>query len=599
MYFKSTKFFLITSIAFLISCGGGGGGSSDSLPSQSGNASNSNQSSSQTSSESLIVGRVIDGYIEGANVFIDFNWNLQQDEGEPSAVTNSDGKYEFTSGNGEFNAITDVSRSCAMKRPQIVEVPVGATDSDRGVVEEEFTLYLVPGGISDGVTNNPTIYGNLTNISPFTGIFLDFITEAKNELGINEIAVADGCGDQANSMADSVINKVRDFSRTILDTYNLTIDDLYSDYIELNLDEWAQRAARIVDFIKVINGLKADVKAQLSDIYAEDDEPNISISPEALELIVTSNEEIYFLPFSLNIGQTGPPLQDGWSATAIITGQELKIHNSGVIVQNSCTDNNLVGCDAFPLTFDNLKGNSKNYLAYFGHKNETIIPEVEISSQYREELLDGESGRECNFESQLIFDEYPDFTCNEQSCPTRIEYQHQIQHNIGAEELSSCPAVTADQIVRVEFNQKNQNYGGLAGANDIYGQTYHVLQSGSDVISDPPIEFLGQNRGNFDYVDEYNKLTTLRRPISEVATIKNLLSNNEFYSLNRTTYEEDQSAGVRFDFNISKTSDGEFNESCLESNWNGSSFDEVTRTEGENAFSACFDYINAFNFFGN
>ena len=80
MYFKSTKFFLITSIAFLISCGGGGGGSSDSLPSQSGNASNSNQSSSQTSSESLIVGRVIDGYIEGANVFIDFNWNLQQDE---------------------------------------------------------------------------------------------------------------------------------------------------------------------------------------------------------------------------------------------------------------------------------------------------------------------------------------------------------------------------------------------------------------------------------------------------------------------------------------------------------------------------------------
>ena len=228
MYFKSTKFFLITSIAFLISCGGGGGGSSDSLPSQSGNASSSNQSSSQTNTESLIVGRVIDGYIEGANVFIDFNWNLQQDEGEPSAVTNSDGKYEFTSGNGEFNAITDVSRSCAMKRPQIVEVPVGATDSDRGIVEEEFTLYLVPGGISDGVTNNPTIYGNLTNISPFTGIFLDFITEAKHELGINEISVADGCGDQANSMADSVINKVRDFSRTILDTYNLTIDDLYS-----------------------------------------------------------------------------------------------------------------------------------------------------------------------------------------------------------------------------------------------------------------------------------------------------------------------------------------------------------------------------------
>ena len=603
MNFLKTIFTAIFLSLGLVSCGGGGGGSEPSLQSQTLNPAagnqNSSQNNNQNTSEALLVGRVIDGYIEGANVFIDFNWNLKQDEGEPSATTNDEGKYEFSNDNNEFDAINEITLECIMDRPQIVQVPVGAVDLDRGVVDEEFTLYLVPGGISDGITNNPTIYGNLTNISPFTGIFLDFIIEAKNELNITDIELADGCSSEANTLADSVITKVRDFSTTILQTYDLTIDDLYADYIDLDLDDWSQRAARIVDFITLINGLKADVKSQLSDIYTADDQPNISISPEALELIVTSNEEISFLPFSLNISQVGPPLEDGWSATAIITGQELKVHHSGVIVQNSCTDDNLVDCEAFALTFKNLKGNSKNYLAYIGHQNELIIPEVRISSQSREELSDTETSRQCDFESQLIFDEYPEFNCSAESCPNRVEYQHQIQHNIGADELASCPATTTDQFVRVEFNQKNENYGGSPGANDIFGQTYYVLASGSNVISDPPIEFLGQNRLNFDYVDEYNKLTTLRRPITDLTSIKNLLSNNEYYNLNRTVYQENQSSGVRFDFTIQKDDGGTFTERCVESNFDGSAFELINETEGANAFSACFDFIDEFDFFNS
>ena len=36
--------------------------------------------------------RVIDGYISGATAFVDFNWNLVQDEGEPSATENEQSK---------------------------------------------------------------------------------------------------------------------------------------------------------------------------------------------------------------------------------------------------------------------------------------------------------------------------------------------------------------------------------------------------------------------------------------------------------------------------------------------------------------------------
>ena len=203
MNFLKTIFTVTILSLGVVSCGGGGGGSEPSLQSQTLNPAagnqNSSQNNNQNTSEALLVGRVIDGYIEGANVFIDFNWNLKQDEGEPSATTNDEGKYEFSNDNNEFDAINEISLECIMDRPQIVQVPVGAVDLDRGVVDEDFTLYLVPGGISDGITNNPTIYGNLTNISPFTGIFLDFIIEAKNELNITDIELADGCSSEAVS----------------------------------------------------------------------------------------------------------------------------------------------------------------------------------------------------------------------------------------------------------------------------------------------------------------------------------------------------------------------------------------------------------------
>ena len=37
------------------------------------------------SSSQIFITRVIDGYISGANIFIDHNWNLVQDADEPSA----------------------------------------------------------------------------------------------------------------------------------------------------------------------------------------------------------------------------------------------------------------------------------------------------------------------------------------------------------------------------------------------------------------------------------------------------------------------------------------------------------------------------------
>ena len=76
---KIPTFFIIAFSLFLLtSCGGGGEAPTPPTP-------------SVVSSSA----KVIDGYITGANVYIDFNWNLQQDEGEPSATDDGDGVYTF------------------------------------------------------------------------------------------------------------------------------------------------------------------------------------------------------------------------------------------------------------------------------------------------------------------------------------------------------------------------------------------------------------------------------------------------------------------------------------------------------------------------
>ena len=217
-------------IYFLSACGGGGGGeaqpiaqssSSNNSTNSSNNSTNSSSNSTNSSSSSPSSptstnytefsnkSRVIDGYITGANVFIDFNFNLQQDAGEPSAIASSDaGVYEFDFDNG-FSTIKDFSNDCVKRRIQVAHVPAGATDSELGTVDKPFTMYNIPYG------------GNFVNITPFTGMFIDLLKDAKTELEENlgnrnnqslAISVEDGCGTVANAMASKLAAKSVNFA---------------------------------------------------------------------------------------------------------------------------------------------------------------------------------------------------------------------------------------------------------------------------------------------------------------------------------------------------------------------------------------------------
>ena len=68
------KHALILLLPLMLTGCGGGSGSSNPIP-----------PSPESPSSEIFKTKVIDGYITGANIYIDNNWNFQQDENEPSA----------------------------------------------------------------------------------------------------------------------------------------------------------------------------------------------------------------------------------------------------------------------------------------------------------------------------------------------------------------------------------------------------------------------------------------------------------------------------------------------------------------------------------
>ena len=115
---------------FLISCSGN---SSDNLSLEE----------LQTQNPKILKTRVIDGYISGANIYIDMNWNFVQDTNEPSAYEDT-ANQEYYFEVDDFSAINDWSIACSQARPRVAEIPVGAIDADRGAVESAYEMFYFP-----------------------------------------------------------------------------------------------------------------------------------------------------------------------------------------------------------------------------------------------------------------------------------------------------------------------------------------------------------------------------------------------------------------------------------------------------------------------
>ncbi len=546
---------------------------------------------SVTDPDALFKLKVIDGYIEGANVFVDFNWNLQQDPGEPSATSDGGGNYTFSYGNEEFAAINDVSFECAQNRIQVAEVPIGAIDSDRGVVEEPFTMYYVPGGAFPSTGSGQALTSNLINISPFTGLFLDIVSEKKEELGYGSIDLAQGCSTQANNLGESVIAEVKVFANELESKYGVSLSELYEDYLDASDAQRAAKAEKVVNYLKASEGIKEAIvnrhSASLPDGYV----PYVGLSRAASDRLF-GNEEFALLEVSVGVYFEGNLDGEGWYPAESLHASELKLLEDGKIVDYSCSAEELENCTRQEPTYENILNGVKSFVSYGAFKNGALISNVVVSSQYREARTNNAEGLlQCSSIAQLIFDE-SFATCQALGCPASADYQLQINHNIGFSYPSQCDEIDNSYIYAL-LDEKNQwaETNAEGNSREIYNIQYS-LKPGSQIYGDPPIEFLGSDRQGVEYVETHQKISNLYVKMENISVKADLLIDGEFITLSRTTFDAQGLEKSRYDYAVTNSS-----EICKEQSWDlDTGWVIDTSTEGPEAYNACSSFISGFEF---
>ena len=544
-----------------------------------------------TDEDALFRSKVIDGYIEGANVFVDFNWNLQQDPGEPSATSDGGGNYTFSYRSGEFAAINDVSFECAKNRVQVAEVPVGAVDLDRGVIEEAFVMYYVPGGAFSELDSGQTSPANLINISPFTGLFLDIVAEKKEELGVGTIDLAEGCGSQADNLAETVIAEVKTFVTDLESKYGLSLEVFYEDYLESNNVDRAAKAQKIVNYLKASEGIKTAMATRHSASLPEGYVPYVGLSKAASDRLF-GDQEVAFLEVSTGLYFEGNADAEGWYPAESLRASEVKLLEDGNIVDYDCSSEDLAVCARREPTYDNILNSVNSFVSYGAFKNESLISGVTVSSQYREERTNSEGGAlQCSSMAQLIFDE-PLATCRALGCPSKVDYQLQVNHNIGFSYPPECDDIDSSYLYLV-LDEKNQYATTNAAGNsrEIYSIQYS-LKPESLIYSDAPTDFLGSNRQGVNYVETHEKISNLYVKMEDVAAKATLLLDGEFVALSRTIFDAQGLGKSRYDYVVTNVS-----ETCKQQTPNsdgGWSIEEST--EGSEAYSSCLSFIKDFEF---
>jgi len=298
-------------------------------------------------SQYILQTKVIDGYISGANVYIDFNWNLVQDEGEPSATEDlANEEYYFVE--SQFILVDDYDLACANLRPRVAEVPVGATDSVRGTVENAYTMMYFP-------YNNSS---ERANITPFTTLFTQYIVDSLT----NSISVENGCKITANNIGSQVSSKIDDVMFDLQNQYYINPADFYEDFIASEDTEKQEIGEKIVDFLTT--------SSKIEEIVGDHYNLNmISMVSDNLVDTILTNTPFTTITFDIYNDSEGTSVGDTFFFQREHSIRELVANQTGQILDS---DSNPI-----EITLENIQANanvhiSESYISYELLDNETI-----------------------------------------------------------------------------------------------------------------------------------------------------------------------------------------------------------------------------------
>jgi len=312
---------------------------------------------------------VIDGYVEGANLYVDWNFNNMQDEGEISAywtgVTESfevcvewnidddsclntatvdppDNYYWFVdeliipdtnkladlgltrdewlaeafpdlNGSIEFvnTGISEYTRDCFNNALKIAEVPIGAFDSIRGSVTSPYSLYYNFGSGTESL--------QFENITPFTTILMQGIESADVPQ-----EVSSACSAQWWDEVNPFINKIGSLIDIIETQLGISSNFFYDDFIASGDEVKLLQAERIVDHLSGVFDIR-EVVSTNNNLKATHNR----VDNESL-LEILSNPDFTDLTFDLLVEEEE---YNGWRKR--IHYNDLTVNDEGQLLLNN------------------------------------------------------------------------------------------------------------------------------------------------------------------------------------------------------------------------------------------------------------------------
>ncbi|MDA9765784.1 S8 family serine peptidase [Gammaproteobacteria bacterium] len=523
-------------------------------------------------------GKVIDGYINGAEIFIDQNFNLTKDDGEFSATSDSDGAFNID--------ISDESlAACLQKRPIIAEVPVGAIDSSLGEVLSAYQMILP--SIEDSIDANAAIF-----ITPFTNLLSDAVIQGINASNIvDEIDVSEGCGDLANSIAINISNELLQISGSIESSLNISFKDLLIDFIQDNSSSTITEtsAQRIAAFFPYFKELSDEFDAELSNIHGEIINTNVIIEEDAISSILSSTD-IEEMPLSFNAIYETDPNELGWFIQEKIIANGAKVNSDGQIKHHTCFTSS-ENCITDTRNLDALRNASKRYTRTSTFLNNNYDPEnynyqLVIEDEQRVDFdIDGNpKDRVCIYQNWLYLT----------PVNTRENFVTNDRYNTGASDGSNnnddCSDVLANKNEALFVALVDKFDDGIDFEEIDIRITNPIYQNST--FFENKVNNIYQNRNNLDLDPLIQEIASVPRTLKDIENLRAKLTESStdqisiYWTKRNATGQQLESAKIDIKFDKSKDY---FEYGTIENSSTGSDYTVVTSSEGQQAIN---DIVN-------
>ena len=452
-------------------------------------------------------GTTIDGYVSGATIFIDQNYNFIKDTGELSTVTDSNGKFEINT--------DDVTLyECLKSRPIIASVPVGAVDSTRGEVTKAYEMILP--SIND--TGSEAIV-----ISPFTSLLSQAIIAGKSQANLAEnLSISQGCAAEGDAVSAKVSSEISTLLSAMQSNFGLTKSDITGDFIaSAGAIVNEAKAQKIANFYPYLKSITDSINTDLTTTYGKSITTDLALKDSAITSILSS-DNFDDLPIDFSTRWQTTPSSNGWYTEETIRAYGATISADGNLKDHQCKGT-VDECTSKDYGLSSLADASQKWLKIVRFRNNTGIAgyegrdiEFNIEDDRRSVIDLGAETRDCVKKEEIkLYDAFD-------SSGGRKHFRYSTGHVFIDVNTHECdPLYTGTKDLFLALSDAKPTADGGSESIELQYQNADIANTSiiSNVVVDPYT-----NRASIDLKSFLDEVASMPRYIGDVESIRNLIT---------------------------------------------------------------------------